>query len=166
MIILGIDPGTRRIGFGVVEYEGGRCNLRDAGILAIREKINDQQALEEVSRGIKNLIQKYRPDAAAVEKIFFSKNQKTAIEVAQARGVILAIMVESHVPAYEYSPNEIKLSVTGNGNADKKSVAKMVALILKQTHMKLIDDASDALAAALCAGQQLKFLTKKKSTLF
>lgn len=154
MIALGIDPGTRRIGYGVVDHNGNSARYLDAGLFKI-EAGEDIAALEETKREIDRLIIKYRPDAVGVEKLFFSKNQKTAMAVAQARGVILLALKEHNVPIREYTPNEVKMGVTGYGLADKKAVLKMVRLILDKQDLKVIDDASDALALAIfCAGDR------------
>ena len=154
MIFLGIDPGTRRIGYGVVDATGGDMRFIDAGILKITAE-EDVPALEEAKRGVDRLIKKYRPHAVAVEKVFFAKNQKTAIAVAQARGVVLLAAKECGATIKEYTPNEVKLGVTGDGSADKKAVLKMVRLVLNKHDLKVIDDASDALALAiLCSGDR------------
>ncbi len=148
MIALGIDPGTRRIGYGVVECNGPDIVYVAAGILTITAT-DDVPALEETKKGIDALIKKYHPDVAAIEKLFFAKNTKTALAVAQARGVILLAIKERDVCIKEYAPNEVKSGVAGYGMADKKAVLKMVRLILGKQDLKVIDDASDALALAI-----------------
>jgi crossover junction endodeoxyribonuclease RuvC len=148
MIALGIDPGSRRIGYGVVECDGPDVTFVAAGILAITSA-DDISALEETKKGVDALIKKYRPDVMAIEKLFFAKNTKTALAVAQARGVILLATKERGIRIKEYTPNEVKLGVTGYGFADKKAVLKMVRLILHKQNLKVIDDASDALALAI-----------------
>ena len=154
MIALGIDPGSRRIGYGVVEAQKGVVKYIAAGIFSIKTK-DDVSALEETKMEIDRLIKQYRPEVVAIEKIFFSKNQKTAIAVAQARGVVLLAIKERDVRIKEYTPNEVKLGVTGYGFADKKAVLKMVQLILGKKDLKVIDDASDALALAIfCSGER------------
>ena len=150
MISLGIDPGTRRIGYGIVRNERGVLQFVAAGILKI-ESSDDPGALVETKREVDILIKKYKPGTVAIEKLYFAKNQKTAIAVAQARGVILLAACESNVPIREYTPNEVKLGVTGYGFADKKAVLKMVRLMLGKQDLKIIDDASDALALAILA---------------
>ncbi|HEY5221267.1 MAG TPA: crossover junction endodeoxyribonuclease RuvC [Candidatus Paceibacterota bacterium] len=148
MIALGIDPGTRRIGYGVVQCNGPAITYVTAGILAIAST-DDVPALEEIKKGIDALIKKHKPDVVAIEKLFFAKNTKTALAVAQARGVILLATKERGVRIKEYTPNEVKSGVTGYGMADKKAVLKMVRLILGKPGLTLIDDASDALALAI-----------------
>jgi crossover junction endodeoxyribonuclease RuvC len=147
---LGIDPGTRRIGYGIVEKRGGELAFVAAGILKIESK-TDAPALEETKREVDKLIAKYKPDVLGIEKLYFAKNQKTAIAVAQARGAILLSGEEQKVLIKEYAPNEVKLGVAGYGFADKKAVLKMVRLILRKNDLKVIDDASDALALAIMA---------------
>jgi crossover junction endodeoxyribonuclease RuvC len=155
MITLGIDPGTRRVGYGVVRSEhAGELKFIEAGILDI-ESIEDADALCDVKKGIDALIKKHKPDVVAVEKLFFAKNQKTALAVAQARGVILLSARESKVKICEYTPNEVKSGVTGYGFADKKAVLKMVQLTLGKHDLKIIDDASDALAIAILANSPI-----------
>lgn len=153
MIALGIDPGTRRIGYGVVDSQNGKAKFVNAGIFKITA-IEDVAALEETKQEIDRLIAEYRPDVVAIEKLFFAKNQKTAIAVAQARGVILLATKECGIRIKEYTPNEVKLGITGYGFADKKAVLKMVRLILDKSDLKVIDDASDALALAIFSASE------------
>jgi crossover junction endodeoxyribonuclease RuvC len=117
---------------------------------------DDITALYEAKRDTDRLIKKYTPDIMGIEKLYFVKNQKTAIAVAQARGVILLSARERGIPVKEYAPNEVKLGIAGYGFADKKAVLKMVRLILGKHDLKIIDDASDALAIAIvAAGERL-----------
>ncbi|OGZ52592.1 MAG: crossover junction endodeoxyribonuclease RuvC [Candidatus Ryanbacteria bacterium RIFCSPLOWO2_01_FULL_48_26] len=153
MIILGIDPGTRRIGYGVVEYTGGKISFIGTGLLKI-EADNDPQALRETKEQINNVFKKFAPSILSIEKLYFMKNQKTAIQVAQARGVIISAATEYGLEVREFAPNEIKLGVTGYGFTDKKGVLKMVRLILNEPKLDVIDDASDALAVAIIACQR------------
>ena len=150
MISLGIDPGTRRIGYGIIQKNAGKLIFVAAGILDIKSS-DDASALEETKNGIDKLIKKYKPDSMSIEKLYFAKNQKTAIAVAQARGVILLAAKEKGLLTKEYTPNEVKAGVTGYGFADKKAVLKMVRLILGKQDLAVIDDASDALALAIMA---------------
>lgn len=152
MVILGIDPGSRRMGYGAIRTTGRRAEFLGAGILNIGAK-DDLGALSEAQKELRKIIRRFRPEALAVEKLFFTKNQKTGIQVAQARGVVLACGLEAGLRITELSPNQIKSAVAGYGHADKKGVLKMVRLILGEPDLKVIDDASDALAAAICAGQ-------------
>lgn len=160
MIFLGIDPGTRRMGYGLVEKNGQKVSLVAAGILSIDSK-NDHGALLEIKRGLSSLIDFYKPEFLAIEKLYFSKNQKTALQVAEARGVALLAGMEAGLGILEYSPNEVKSNITGYGSADKKAVLKMVGMILGQPKMKIIDDASDALALGILAAWNAPFAAKK-----
>lgn len=152
MIILGIDPGTRRMGYGAVKTSGRKVEFLGAGLLAIGAK-EDLGALGETQKELRRIIRRFEPQVLAVEKLFFSKNQKTGMQVAQARGVALACGLEAGLRIVELTPNQIKSAVAGYGHADKVGVLKMVRLILGRPDLKVIDDASDALAAAICAGQ-------------
>ena len=155
MIALGIDPGTRRIGYGIVRKEGNDVSFIAAGLLDIKSA-DDISALYETKKELDKLIKKYKPVRMGVEKLYFVKNQKTAVAVAQARGVILLSAREHGLPIKEYNPNEIKSGITGYGFADKKAVLKMVQLILGKHDLKVIDDASDALAIAIItAGERI-----------
>jgi len=152
---LGIDPGTRRVGFGVVQKVGGDLHFVEAGLIAISATKNIE-ALSEMRQGLLALIQEHHPTAVGIEKLFFAKNQKTALQVAEARGVLLSTTHESGVPLHEFLPNEVKLNIAGYGGADKRAVQKMVRLILREPSLRVIDDASDALALAiLAAGARL-----------
>ncbi len=161
MRILGIDPGTSRVGFGLIETEGG-LSLLHFGTIETDEKTL-QGKLTAVMAQFRTLLKKTRPDFAAIEKIYFSKNQKTAMSVAQARGALLSALLEHEIETAEFNPNEVKLQVTGYGLADKKGVAKMVKAILKLKELPGYDDASDALAIAITAANHQKLLTRKFS---
>ena len=154
MKILGIDPGTSRIGYGFISDRP--LKLIDYGVIEIKDKTNKK--FLTLSENLEKLINKFQPDAAAVEKIYFAKNQKTAIEVAQARAIILLSLLKNKIPVYEYTPQEIKLSVTNYGLADKKAVAKLVKLLLGINELKGYDDASDALAIAITAANYQKIV--------
>jgi len=147
MVILGIDPGTTRIGYGVIEKNNG-LKLVDYGVIEIRS--GDQKSkLLKLSQELRKLIKKYKPVEAGIEKLYFSKNQKTALAVAEARGVIMLTLAEAGLPISEFGPNEIKSAVAGYGASDKEAVRKMVALTLKMSEVRGLDDASDALAIAI-----------------
>lgn len=152
MTILGIDPGTRRVGYGLVRKDKGGLKFLDAGILKIQSK-NDPGAIQEINLQVRGLIKKWRPDFLALEKLYFAKNQTTGLAVAEARGVIVLTALQGGLEIKEFSPNEIKAGLTGYGRADKKAVLKMVRLILGQPGLALIDDASDALGIAIFASQ-------------
>lgn len=156
MIILGIDPGTRRIGYGLIKKDGSALSLVSAGLLSVTAT-NDADALLEIKMEADRIIRQNKPGLFVIEKLYFSKNQKTALKVAEARGALVLSAMEAGLPIEEFSPNEVKMAVTGYGSADKKAVLKMVRLILKTPSLKVIDDASDALALAIAGSGRLKF---------
>ena len=145
MIILGIDPGTERAGYGVIRTEGGRAAFIEAGLISVPSKDRSER-LWHIKRGVDALIAKHAPALLAVEKLFFMKNTTTGMAVAEARGVILLAAHEGDVPTREYAPTEVKMAVAGYGHADKIAIQKMVRLILGARDLALIDDAADALA--------------------
>ena len=160
MIILGIDPGTRRVGFGLIEKEGSYLRLIDAGLLKI-SSVKDVDALGEIKEGLEKIFADYEPEVLAIEKLFFAKNRKTALQVAEARGVVLLAAKENDLKIKEFSPSEVKSALTGYGSADKKAVLKMVGLRLKNPGLNIVDDAADALALAIVASDQLRFDPKR-----
>ncbi len=160
MIILGIDPGTRRMGFGVIEKTGSTVRYVAAGILKI-EASKDIDALKEIKDGLDGVFAAYQPELVAIERLYFSKNRKTALQVAEARGVALLAAKENGLKIKEFSPSEVKSALAGYGAADKKAVLKMVSLRLKKPGLRIVDDAADALALAIVASDQLRFDPKK-----
>lgn len=150
MVVIGIDPGTARVGYGIIKKEYGKITFLDAGILKVGSA-KDGQALFRIKKELDLLLKKWKPEIMGVERVYFSKNQKTAISVAEARGVIILAGIEAGAGIKECSPNEVKSGLTGYGLADKRGVAKMVNLILGTPNLKIIDDASDALAIAIFA---------------
>lgn len=153
MIVIGIDPGTRRIGYGVIEKKKSGFALLASGILLIREK-TDEGALSETKAEIDKLLDGFKPVIMGIEKLYLVRNKTTGTQTAQARGVILLSAVEHGVAIKEFTPNEVKAGITGYGLADKKAVAKMVAAALGPEVLGKIDDATDALAIALLASYQ------------
>ena len=150
MIILGIDPGTDRAGYGVLRKEGQDLSLVDAGILKVG-KLRGADALLAIKQDLDALIEKHRPALFATEKLFFSNNRTTGMAIAEARGVILLAAREKDLPIMEFSPTEMKLAVCGSGSADKIAVLKMVRIILGAPRLDILDDASDALALCIAA---------------
>lgn len=161
-IILGIDPGFGRVGYGVVTKGKGREWAPVAfGCIETSPKKSFVDRLAQVHEELVGLIKKYKPTRMAVEELFFFKNLKTAIEVGQARGVILLTAVENRLPVDEFTPLQVKQAMTGYGRAEKQQMQKIVAMILGIKEKIKSDDAADALAVALCAGQSL-WVTKIK----
>ena len=149
--ILGIDPGSSRIGFGVIEKKGSKLILIKTGVIEI-PKGEAAEKLGILAIEFKKLLTESKPNAIGIEKIFFSKNVKTGIEVAQARGLLLHLSNEYSHPlhaVYEFTPQQVKIATTNYGGADKKSVARMVAMILGVPPLRILDDATDALAIAI-----------------
>ncbi|MBI2453486.1 crossover junction endodeoxyribonuclease RuvC [Candidatus Peregrinibacteria bacterium] len=157
MRILGIDPGTEIIGFGIIDYDKGNTKIIDFGCIRTHRNIGSAQRLHQIAQDLKTLIQRWNPKILAIEKIFFSKNIKTAMAVSQSRGVILEKAIEYNLKIYEYAPTEIKLSITGEGRADKKQIQKMIKILLSLESEPASDDAADGLAVALCHGLLAQF---------
>jgi crossover junction endodeoxyribonuclease RuvC len=160
MIVLGIDPGSRRIGYGAIQKDTGGLRLIEAGLLPITAASHND-ALAEGRHSLMEILKKTTPNIVAFEKLFFAKNRRTALAVAEMRGVLIATAEESGSVLREYAPNEVKLAVTGYGLADKRAVEKMVKLILKAPNLTAIDDAMDALAIALTALQREPFSSER-----
>lgn len=154
-IILGIDPGFGRIGWGVIIQQNGDWQVVNFGCIETDMKDNFVDRLAELYQEIVKLIKKYKPSRMAVEDLFFFKNLKTAIKVGQARGVILLAGVENKLAIDEFTPLQVKQAITGYGRAEKQQMQKMVQMILQLKNPIKSDDAADALAIALCAGQSL-----------
>lgn len=155
MKILGIDPGSTRIGYGLIKKEGGNLKFLNAGLLKISAKDKNQRLLD-LEKSFSQLIKKEKPDLVAIEKLYFVKNLKTALEVGQSRGVLVLIIAKNKLPVIEIPPSEAKLIVSGDGHASKKSVAKMVGYCLKINTAGQIDDVTDALALAIAAASILR----------
>ncbi|HEY4500076.1 MAG TPA: crossover junction endodeoxyribonuclease RuvC [Candidatus Paceibacterota bacterium] len=149
MIILGVDPGSSRIGYGAIEYDREPSLLR-YGTLEIISRDPAIQ-IQEAVQGFSALLKELQPALVAVEKIYFAKNRKTGIAVAQTRGALIAEIQKHGLRFREYDPTTIKKTVAGYGHADKKAIAKMVCISLKIPSLSGHDDASDALAVALTA---------------
>ena len=152
MRILGIDPGYAIVGFGAVRYERGRFAPLGYGAVTTRAHTEFTSRLEEIYDGMTELIAKYRPDCISVEKLYFNTNTTTAIAVAEARGCILLAAKKGLVPVYEYTPLQVKSSVTGYGRAEKKQIMEMTRILLGLDKIPRPDDAADALALAVCHG--------------
>ncbi|MBD3330949.1 crossover junction endodeoxyribonuclease RuvC [Candidatus Peregrinibacteria bacterium] len=156
MRIIGVDPGTAITGFCILDREQKQLKLLDYGCIRTSKDLSDGERLKQISSDMKILIKKWKPTASSVEKLFFSKNTKTAISVAQARGVIMQNLEENEIPQREFTPNEIKVSVCGYGKADKKMVQSMVKNILGLNTVPKPDDAADAMAAAICLANTME----------
>jgi crossover junction endodeoxyribonuclease RuvC len=157
MRIIGIDPGTGILGFGVIDYIKGKASLVDAGV--IRTPVHEDAAvrLETIFDELSQIIKESKPTHMSVEKLFFAQNVTTAMTVAQARGVVLLCGKQSKLEIHEYTPLQIKQAVTGYGRADKKQIQEMVRVILNLKSVPKPDDAADALAAAITYSMSAKY---------
>jgi len=150
MIILGIDPGFAIVGYGVLEYVNNKFCSISYGVLTTKAETPLAQRLVNIETGICEIINNYKPDAIAVEELFFNKNIKTALSAAHGRGVVMLAAAKSGANVFEYTPLQIKQAVTGYGRADKAQMQQMVKVLLNLKEMPKPDDAADALAAAIC----------------
>lgn len=161
MIILGIDPGYAIIGYGVIDTQKSNMVLDYGAIITPKEDTMPIR-LEAIDSSLKFLFDKYKPDAVAIEELFYFKNQKTVIQVAQARGVIVLACQKYCGNIYEYTPLQIKQALTGQGRAEKAQVQYMVKAILGLNSIPKPDDAADALAVAICHSQTSQILNTNK----
>jgi len=150
LIILGIDPGIATMGYGILNSEKGKIEAVDYGVVITPKEENTPVRLAMLEKGLNSIIEKYKPDEIAIEELFFNKNVKTAIVVAQARGAILLTCIKRCERLYEYTPLQIKQGLTGYGRADKNQIQQMVKILLNLKNIPKPDDAADALAVALC----------------
>lgn len=160
MIILGVDPGLALVGCGIIEKIKNSFELKH--FITIKTKSNTplQERFLHIYKEFCKIIETYRPDACAIESIFFAKNVKTAISVSQARGVIILATALNNIPIFEYTPLQVKQAVVGYGNAEKHQIQYMVKSILRLKELPTPVDSADALAIALCHANTTKFATK------
>lgn len=150
MLVLGIDPGTAIVGYGLVkEYNDGSLQAIEYGVIRTPAKAPMPERLNTIYETLKDIVAEFKPDRAAVEELFFSRNVTTAITVSQARGVILLALQRAGLPINEYKPNMIKQSISGYGGADKKQMQEMVRMLLNLEKIPRPDDAADALAISI-----------------
>jgi crossover junction endodeoxyribonuclease RuvC len=152
-IILGIDPGYGRVGYGAISVSGPNLALITYGCITTTKAWTQPRRLQEIAKTIRRLLKTIHPDLVAVEKLFFAKNARTALGVSEARGVITCTVQEAGYPTVEFTPAEIKLAVTGHGRAEKRQVQLLVERLLKIKESIASDDAADALGIAICAAQ-------------
>lgn len=150
MVILGIDPGYAIIGWGVLEYRANKFKVIDYGAITTQAKTPFPLRLCDIYNGLCNIIKKYKPEVLSMEKLFYNNNAKTVIDVAQARGVITLAAQQNGLKIAEYTPLQVKQSVTGYGRAVKKQVQEMTRIILNLDKIPKPDDTADALAMAIC----------------
>jgi len=154
MVILGIDPGYAIVGYGCVRYEHGRFSPLACGVLRTAAGTPFSARLRTLYEDMERLLTEQRPDAVAMEKLYFKTNQKTGIDVAQARGVLLLAAELQHIPVTEYTPLQVKSAVTGYGQATKAQVMEMTRRLLRLEEVLKPDDAADAMAMAICHAQR------------
>ncbi len=157
MIIIGIDPGYAITGFGVIEYEGNHFKLIESGSIQTKAGVPLPTRIAKIYDDMTLLIEKYKPDAIAIEELFFNRNTTTAIGVAQGRGSVLIAAAKTSTPIYEYTPLQVKQGVTGYGRADKKQVQMMVKTVLGLEKVPKLDDTTDAIAIAICHAHSHRF---------
>ncbi|MGA9858220.1 MAG: crossover junction endodeoxyribonuclease RuvC [Solirubrobacteraceae bacterium] len=150
MIVLGIDPGTANTGYGVVRGVGSRLQTITEGVIKTRAGTPLERRLADIHERIGELLDEHRPEAMAVEELYFGTNARSAFAVGQARGVVLLAAGQRGVPSRSYTPQQVKGAVCGNGRADKDQVARMVARLLGLGELSVPDHATDALAVAIC----------------
>ncbi len=156
MIILGLDPGTAACGYGFIKSDNNHCRVLDYGVIQTSPKDSEAKRLLKQTKNLEKLIKKFKPDLVSIEKLFFFKNLKTAIPVAQARGNLLTTCAKFNLKINEFTPLEIKMALTGYGRAQKEQIQNMVKMILDLKELPKPDDASDALACAICLAHSIK----------
>ena len=152
MRILGIDPGYAIVGYGVLDYVNNRFSVVDFGAITTPAGMDFSRRLEIIYDEMDVIIKKNKPEAMAIEKLFYNTNAKTVIDVGQARGVIMLAAQKNQLPAFEYTPLQVKQSVVGYGRAEKKQVQEMMRIMLHLDSVPKPDDTADALAMAICHG--------------
>lgn len=160
MRILGIDPGFAITGYSIIDYQGNKFKLINSGAVLTKAGESFPLRLTKIYDDLQVIIDEFKPDAISVEELFFNQNVKTAINVAQARGVILIIGCKNNIPTYEYTPLQVKQAVAGYGRADKIQVQKMVKTILNVEVLPKLDDITDSMAVAICHAHSSKFAEK------
>lgn len=164
MRIIGIDPGSRVTGFGVIDSDGSRHALVSQGVVRTNSVEDFSQKLKLIHDGILDVVDAWGPDQMVVENLFYATNVKSALKLGHVRGVALLAAVERGLPVHEYAPLEVKQAVVGYGRADKNQVQRMVAVLLELAKPPEPHDAADALAVAICHANQMRFHAKVQSS--
>lgn len=157
MLILGIDPGLAITGYGLVEEKGNSFSRVASGCIRTSRDTAPAVRLEEIFESVQSMIKRYRPGAMAVEKLFFCKNVRTALQVGEARGTIILAAAKNNLALFEYTPLQVKQAVAGYGGAGKAQVQNMVQMLLRLSERPRVDDEADALAIALCHLQHRRY---------
>ena len=158
MKILGIDPGMAIVGYGLIDFQTEnalKIELLASGSIQTDKTLDDTKRLLEIYNDLSKIVEEYQPDCASVENLFFFKNQKTVIPVAEARGVILTVLEKYGIPTYSYTPMEVKQVLTGYGRAEKKEVEQMVKIALNTDTLPKLDDTVDSIAIAICHSRNI-----------
>ena len=155
MKILGIDPGIGIVGYSLVEFDGENCVLLHSGSIQTQKNSKESARLLEIWEDMNTILNRFKPDCSAIEKLFFFRNRTTVMPVAHARGVILTALEKYKIPIYEYTPMEVKQVLTGYGRADKKEVEQMVKFSLGVDNLPKLDDTVDSIAIAICHTRSL-----------
>ncbi|MBU1119283.1 crossover junction endodeoxyribonuclease RuvC [Patescibacteria group bacterium] len=156
MIVLGLDPGLARVGYGVVRKDTAGLTAVDYGCITTEKTLPIPSRLMSICEDLEKIIERVKPDAVAIEQLFYFKNEKTLIAVSEARGVLLCTCQRKVLPISEYTPLQIKQALTGDGRAPKEQVQKMVAITVRLKDIPKPDDASDALATSICHLQSMR----------
>jgi|Deesub1362B_J571_1020462.scaffolds.fasta_scaffold00724_4 crossover junction endodeoxyribonuclease RuvC len=160
MKVIGIDPGTKVTGFGIIELKDNKYEIVDYGTIKPRANLSLAEKLKEIKQDLEEIVSKYNPEAAALENLFYAQNVKTALVLGGVRGVILSVLAAHECPIFEYSPLEVKKAVTGYGRAEKSQVMEMILHLTGIQDKKIEKDVTDALAIALCHLNSVNFLKK------
>jgi len=154
---MGIDPGIAIVGYGIINIKGNKYKVIDSGALTTSPELSMPKRLLFIYKSLTELLELYKPEAYAVEELFFNKNVKTALIIGHARGVILLAASNMDIPVYEYTPLQVKQAIVGYGRADKNQMQQMVKILLNLKEIPKPDDVADALAVAICHGSSSKF---------
>ena len=149
MRVIGIDPGTAIVGYGIIDYDKNKYSVVDYGVILTSKDLSTEERLEVIYNNMDKILKKYKPEFMAIEDLFYFKNNKTVISVAQARGVILLVGKQNNIPMSNYTPLQVKIGITGYGKAEKKQVQQMVQKFLGLSEIPKPDDAADALAICI-----------------
>lgn len=149
MKILGIDPGIGRMGWGVIEAQGAKLKVQNFGCIETSQKLSEAERIRQIYEELTTIFEEEKPDAVAVEELFFSRNVTTAFSVGQARGIALLVAAQHYISIAPYNPGEVKVAITGYGKAEKRQIGQMVKAILHLEKLPKLDDTTDALAIAL-----------------
>ena len=160
MRILGIDPGYAIVGYSIIDYIGNKFTLIASGAVLTKAGESFPLRLQKIYEELADIIDMYKPEVMSIEELFFNNNVTTAIDVAQARGVIVVVARNKNLEIFEYTPLQIKQAVTGYGRANKVQVQRMVKMILKTENLPKLDDITDSMAIAICHAHSAKFAVK------